>query len=224
MRPPRQSDSSLTTVADPLLINMQSRCYHTAAMDPQEELQQLLARQETLRQDLKARKKELQAAQRRQRSNLQKQIRRAQARLSAAERKRRTRRLIVLGSLMEKQHGHPELIALLDQALDRDQDRALFDLPPKGTAGDDRPAAAAAAPLEGWRPTRLADGSWGSLYAGTAPQALPPDLVGLTISVRARSGKSWNATITEVLERKPARVLVRSRRTRGEPAESRKTS
>ena len=184
-------------------------------MDPQEELQQLLARQQTLRQDLKARKKELQDAQRRQRNNLQKQIRRAQARLSAAERKRRTRCLIVLGSVLEQQHSHTELIALLDQALDRDQDRALFDLPPKGTAGDGR-SAEAAVPLEGWRPTRLPDGSWGSLYAGTAPQALPPGLLGLTISVRARNGKSWNATITEVLERTPDRVLVRSRRTSDE--------
>ena len=193
-------------------------------MDPQEELDRLLERQETLRQDLKARKKELQDAQRRQRTNLQKQIRRAQARLSAAERKRRTRRLIVLGNVMEKQHSHPELIALLDHALDRDQDRALFDLPPKGDAGDGRSAPPASAPLEGWRPTRLPDGSWGSLYAGTAPQALPPDLVGLTISVRARNGKSWNATIAEVLERTPDRVLVRSRRTSDEPPKSKKTS
>ena len=110
------------------------------------------------------------------------------------------------------------MIALLDQALDRDQDRALFDLPPKGTAGGDRsaPAATAPAPLDGWRPTRLADDSWGSLYTGTAPQALPPDLVGLTITVQARNGKSWNATITEVIERSGDRVLVRSRRTRDE--------
>ena len=67
-------------------------------MQPQDELQQLLARQEALNQELKAKKKELQDAQRRQRDNLQKQIQRAQSRISAAERKRRTRRLILLGS------------------------------------------------------------------------------------------------------------------------------
>ena len=39
-------------------------------MEPQDELQQLLARQEALKQELKARKKELQDAQRRQRDNL----------------------------------------------------------------------------------------------------------------------------------------------------------
>ena len=75
------------------------------AMEPQEELEQLLARKTTLKQELKARKKELQDAQRRQRDNLQKQIRRAQARLSSAERKQRTRRLILLGSYLEHVTG-----------------------------------------------------------------------------------------------------------------------
>ena len=74
-------------------------------MEPQEELEQLLARKETLKQELKARKKELQEAQRRQRDNLQKQIRRAQARLSSADRKQRTRRLILLGSYLEHVTG-----------------------------------------------------------------------------------------------------------------------
>ena len=60
-----------------------------------------MTRQETLKRELKARKKELQDAQRRQRDNLQKQIRRAQVRVSAADRKRRTRRLILIGSYME---------------------------------------------------------------------------------------------------------------------------
>ena len=46
-------------------------------MQPQAELKQLLARQEALKQELKARKKELVEAQRRQRDNLKRQIRRA---------------------------------------------------------------------------------------------------------------------------------------------------
>ena len=103
-------------------------------MDLQEELQQLLARQETLRQELKARKKKLQDAQRRQRANLQKQIRRAQARLSAAQRKRRTRRLILIGSYIEHVTGDDpdkrnRLLKGLDVFLERDRDRELFDLP-----------------------------------------------------------------------------------------------
>ena len=65
----------------------------------------------------------------------------------------------------------------------------LFGLPPKSPAGDDRSAPAGSAPLEGWWPARLPDGSWGSLYAGPGLKALPQELVGLTITVRSRSGK-----------------------------------
>ena len=105
-------------------------------MDPQEELNQLLARQQTLQQELKAKKKELQHAQRRQRANLQKQIRRAQSRVSSAERKRRTRRLILLGSYLEHvTQDDPQrkarLLKELDDFLERDRDRELFDLPPR---------------------------------------------------------------------------------------------
>ena len=105
-------------------------------MEPQDELQQLLARQESLNQELKAKKKELQDAQRRQRDNLQKQIRRAQTRISAAERKRRTRRLILMGSYLEHVTGNDpdkrdRLIKGLDVFLERDRDRELFDLPHK---------------------------------------------------------------------------------------------
>ena len=105
-------------------------------MQPQEELEQLLARQEALKQELKARKKELQEAQRHQRDNLQKQIRRAQARISAAERKRRTRRLILIGSYLEHvTQADPErkarLMKGLDVFLERGRDRELFDLPNK---------------------------------------------------------------------------------------------
>ena len=167
----------------------------------------LLARQETLTQKLKARKNELQDAQRRQRNNLKRQIRRAQTRLSAAERKRRTRRLIVLGSVLEKQHSHPELIALLDQALDRDQDRALFDLPPRSVSGQAPPSA----PLSGWTPAKITDGAWGARFQGDT-RTLPDNLKGLNISVRTSRGKSWDATVTEVVDRSPDRILVRTQR------------
>ena len=113
-------------------------------MQPQEELEQLLARQEALKQELKARKKELQDAQRRQRDNLQKQIRRAQARISAAERKRRTRRLILIGSYLEHVTGNDpdkrdRLIKGLDVFLERDRDRELFELAPNKEISDGNP-------------------------------------------------------------------------------------
>ena len=176
-------------------------------MDSQEELKLLLARQETLTQKLKARKNELQDAQRRQRNNLKRQIRRAQTRLSAAERKRRTRRLIVLGSVLEKQHSPPELIALLDQVLDRDQDRALFDLPPRSVPDQAPPSA----PLSGWTPAKITDGVWGARFQGDT-RTLPDNLKGLTITVRTSRGKSWDASITEVVERFPNLILARTRR------------
>ena len=113
-------------------------------MQPQEELEQLLARQEALKREIKARKKELQDAQRRQRDNLQKQIRRAQARISAAERKRRTRRLILLGSYLEHVTGNDpdkrdRLIKGLDVFLERDRDRELFELAPNKEISDGNP-------------------------------------------------------------------------------------
>ena len=100
-----------------------------------------------------------------------------------------TRRLIVLGGLMEKEVPPDALLSKLDRSLDRDQDLALFGLPPKLAAGADRTTPAASAPLEGWRPGRLPDGSWGSLYAGPGLEALPQELGDLTITVRSRSGK-----------------------------------
>ena len=79
-------------------------------MNPQEELNQLLERQEALHQELKERKKELLEAQRVRKDPLKRQIRRAQSRISAAERKRRTRRLILIGSYMEHvTRSSPEL-------------------------------------------------------------------------------------------------------------------
>ena len=102
-------------------------------MQPQEELEQLMARQEALKRELKARKKELQDAQRHQRDNLKRQIRRAQSRITAAERKRRTRRLILMGSYLEHvTDNDPDkrdrLIKGLDVFLERDRDRELFEL------------------------------------------------------------------------------------------------
>ena len=106
------------------------------AMNPQEELNQLLERQEALHQELKERKKELLEAQRVRKDTLKRQIRRAQSRITAVERKHRTRRLILMGSYLEHVTGddpgkQDSLIQGLDGFLDRDRDRELFDLPGK---------------------------------------------------------------------------------------------
>ena len=105
-------------------------------MNPQEELNQLLKRQEALHQELKARKKELLEAHRTRQETLKRQIRRAQSRITAAQRKRRTRRLILIGTVVQRKvEINPKTEDWLKQALkeylDRPQDRELFDLPPK---------------------------------------------------------------------------------------------
>ena len=108
----------------------------STCMDRQEKLQHLLARQAALKRELTAKKKALQEAQRRQRHTLTRQIRRAQARLSSADRKRRTRRLILLGSYLDSvSQADPakqdRLMKGLEEFLERDQDRDLFDLAPR---------------------------------------------------------------------------------------------
>ena len=177
-------------------------------MEPQDELQQLLARQAALKQELSAKKKALQEAQRRQRHTLTRQIRRAQARLSTADRKRRTRRLILIGSYIEHTTQadpaeHDRLLHGLNGFLERDQDRALFDLP----AATAETAVAAADPLPGWRPHRLDNGDWGSRYLGNTSR-LPAELVGARITVQAKNGQRWTATVTAVLDRSRKQVLV----------------
>ena len=54
-----------------------------------------------------------------------------------------------------------------------------------------------------------AEGWWLGVRFQGDTRTLPTDLAGLTIAVETRSGDSWNATVTEVLERSTDLVLVR---------------
>ena len=193
----------------------------SAAMNPQEELDQLLARQEALKQELKQRKKELVEAQRQRKNTLKLQIRRAQSRITAAERKRRTRQLILIGSVVKKMADRDSrtrlwLLHALHQDLERTQDRELFDLDPKPENEKEildtappvsTPPPVLDDPLPGWRPHRLDNDEWGSIYLGN-PSALPSELVGANIVVESRKGQSWTTTVTAVLDRSSERVIV----------------
>ena len=64
-----------------------------------------------------------------------------------------------------------------------------------------------ASPLPGWRPHRLDNGDWGSIYLGDTA-ALPSELVGLTIVVQSRSGQSWTTTVTAVQDRNSDQIIV----------------
>ena len=83
-----------------------------------------------------------------------------------------------------------------------------------GTAPEPTPPAAAppvppSAPLPGWRPWSLEDGSWGSRFGGDT-RALPDDLVGCcSIEVTTKGGDSWTTTVVEVLQWEEDFVVVR---------------
>ena len=64
-----------------------------------------------------------------------------------------------------------------------------------------------AIPLPGWKPHRLDNGDWGSIYLGDT-SGLPSELVGLTIAVQARNGQSWTTTVTAVQDRSSEQVIV----------------
>ena len=90
--------------------------------------------------------------------------------------------------------------ATLNSALEREG--VLID-----SAATHTPAPGAAGPLPDWRPHLLKSGEWGSIYLGDT-SGLPSDLVGLTIAVQAKNGKSWTTTVTAVLDRSSEQVIV----------------
>ena len=104
--------------------------------DLKAELEALTQKQAELKAELSQRRKNLVELQRKKRRVLETQIRRAKARITNAERKRRTRRLILIGSYVESVGqtdtvSRKRLMKGLDEFLERDQDRALFDLHPR---------------------------------------------------------------------------------------------
>ena len=95
----------------------------------------------------------------------------------------------------------------LDRELGPDGDPPIPLPPPPPPTPRPPPAPPAAAPLSGWRPLHLKDGSWGAVFQGYTA-ALPPELTGATIVVEARNGSRWTTKIKTVLERQADRVVV----------------
>ena len=183
-------------------------------------IEKLREKQDDLEEKARESKKRIQALKRKKKAVLTRQVRQAQARLNAHERRRRTRRLILIGTLVEHQVSHSEeaqsrLRLDLDAFLKRDRDRELFDLPPlaepvpdsSAPAPDLAPASPELPPLRGWRPTQLPDGDWGARHL--APGKLPADLEGATIEIKTRGGDTLIRTVVEVLHRDADYVLVR---------------
>ena len=63
-------------------------------------------------------------------------------------------------------------------------------------------------PVSGWRPRKVGN-DWGAVLEGQAVADLPDDLRGTAIAITDRKGESWNATVTEVVERGRERIVVR---------------
>ena len=59
--------------------------------------------------------------------------------------------------------------------------------------------------IPGWHPAKLPDGKWGA----RTYDAVPHELAGRKIVVTDRRGRSWTATVLEVVERNLPLVLVR---------------
>ena len=183
-------------------------------------IEKLREKQDDLEEKARESKKRIQALKRKKKAVLTRQVRQAQARLNAHERRRRTRRLILIGTLVEHQISQSEeaqsrLRSDLDAFLKRDRDRDLFELPTLDGPVSDSPttaperatASSDLPPLRGWRPTQLPDGDWGARHS--APGKLPADLEGATIEIKTRGGDTLIRTVVEVLHRDADYVLVR---------------
>ena len=106
--------------------------------DLEAELEALQQRQAAMKAELSQRRKNLLELQQKKQRVLKAQIRRAQARITNAERKRRTHRLVLIGTYIEHttkddQTKRDRLMKGLDDFLTRDKDRAVFGLQPKET-------------------------------------------------------------------------------------------
>ena len=109
-------------------------------MEPDAKLAELLkkraALKQKMKQELKDAQKQVEDAQRKKKAVLEKQIRIAKTRTSARERKTDARRKILIGAMVfshvdQKPESNTALLRDLDEFLERDRDRALFDLSPQ---------------------------------------------------------------------------------------------
>ena len=104
--------------------------------DLEAELEALQQKQTAMKAELSQRRKNLVELQQKKQRVLKAQISRAQARITNAERKRRTHRLVLIGTYIEHttkddQAKRDRLMKGLDAFLERDHDRAVFGLSPR---------------------------------------------------------------------------------------------
>ena len=108
------------------------------------ELEALQQKKDELKAELSQRRKNIVELQQKKRRVLETQIRRAKARITNAERKRRTHRLVLLGTYLDHRMATDQISKTramkgLDEFLERDRDRAVFDLAPNKESSDGNP-------------------------------------------------------------------------------------
>ena len=187
-----------------------SLLHYTRTMtDPQKRIENLREKRDAAKRaskdKLDATKANLKAAEREQLAAIDKKIRGAESSLRGQARRDDTRRKILIGAALRIDANHkPHLKQWLEgdfpAHLIRNRDRSLFGLEPL--------ASAAIEPIPGFKPKTLPDQSWGARFTGD-PSSLPAELVGRRILVTRGAGDSWTATVLEVVERTPRRLLVR---------------
>ena len=105
-------------------------------VDLEAELEALQQKQTAMKAELSQRRKNLVELQQKKQRVLKAQIRRAQARITNAERKRRTHRLVLLGTYLDHRMetdpiSKTRAMEGLDEFMERDRDRAVFNLAPR---------------------------------------------------------------------------------------------
>ena len=123
----------------PLLNRLPPALYHAdmPRRTPEEALADLKRKEADLKAEMADKRQKLKETEETRRKDLAARMRRVKARVSAQDRRQRTRRLILIGTLVEHETAkNPKrryrLNARLDAFLTRNRDRELFGLKPRG--------------------------------------------------------------------------------------------
>ena len=120
---------------------------------PDEALAALKEEEAELKSEMAEKRKKLRKTEQDRRKDLAERMRRVKARLSAQDRRQRTRRLILIGTLVEHElaenpNRRARLNSRLDAFLTRDRDRELFGFKPQGGGGAETSSPAEASTAE----------------------------------------------------------------------------
>ena len=151
-----------------LLNRLPPALYHAdmPRRTPEEALAELKRQEADLKAEMADKRQKLKETEETRRKDLAARMRRVKARVSAQDRRQRTRRLILIGTLVEHETAKSpkrryRLNARLDAFLTRNRDRELFGLKPRGKSETSAPpeteTSTADGPGSATRPERDGD-------------------------------------------------------------------